>query len=45
MALCNLSFPDDDEYAAITVDDKEMAKTAAKLGVKLVVRAKEFCYL
>lgn len=45
MAICNLAFPDDLDYVALTVDDKELARTAAKLGIKLLCRDTEACLL
>ncbi|OMJ86356.1 hypothetical protein SteCoe_12144 [Stentor coeruleus] len=45
MAMCNLAFPEEKDYVALTVDDKELARTAAKLGVKLLCRDPEACML
>ena len=40
MALSNFAFPSGEgEYSAILVDDREMAKAAAKIGIKLIERA------
>ncbi|OMJ90724.1 hypothetical protein SteCoe_6900 [Stentor coeruleus] len=45
MAICNLAFPEESDYVALTVDDKELARTAAKLGVKLLCRDTDACLL
>lgn len=45
LALCNLAFPVDDDFVAISVDDKVLAKKAACFGVKLVSRDTESCII
>ena len=43
MALSNFAFPRaKNEYGAILVDDREMAYTAARIGIKLIDRTSEY---
>ena len=45
MAMCNLAFPDGSSFIAMSVDDKELAQMASKLGVRLINRDNEMCHL
>lgn len=45
MAICNLAFPNGSEYMALSVDDKELARMASRLGVTLIERDTEVCEL
>ena len=41
LAICNLAFPAEDTFVAISVDDKVLARTAAEFGVRMVSRDSE----
>ena len=45
MAVCNLAFKSDDEYIALTAHDRELAKGAGKLGIKLLGRDLEVVFV
>jgi phospholipid-transporting ATPase len=43
LAICNLAFPVEDEFIAISVDDRVLARTAASFGIRVVSRDSEHC--
>lgn len=45
IALCNLAFPQDNEYIALSEDDKVLAKTAEVFGFKVKARDEETCLI
>lgn len=45
LAICNLAFPQENDYIAISVDDKVLAKTAADFGIQMVARESDTCTL
>ena len=45
LAICNLAFPENDDFVAISVDDKILARTAANFGIRLMSRDSETCVI
>ena len=45
LALCNLSFPADDSFVAMSEDDKVLARTASDFGYRMVFRSSEMIIL
>ena len=45
IALCNLAFPQDDEYIALSEDDKALAQAAASFGFKVIARDEDSCVI
>jgi magnesium-transporting ATPase (P-type)/class 3 adenylate cyclase len=45
LALCNLSFPADDTFVAMSEDDKVLARTAAKFGYRMIFRSPDLIIL
>ena len=45
LAICNLSFPVDDGFVAISEDDKVLARTASRFGYSMLFRSSEICVI
>ena len=45
IALCNLAFPQDQGYIALSEDDKALAQAAANFGFKVIARDEDSCVI
>ena len=45
IALCNLAFPEDDHFLAISNDDKIFAEAAARFGFNIIERDEDSCII
>jgi hypothetical protein len=45
IAMCNLAIPDNEEFIAISADDKILAEMAALFGFRILSRDEDSCVL